>query len=99
MSSTQWQCIDGNVWRIGLNCDVPAGVWEEVRLALTLTLTLNLTLTLTLTLTHNQTDDETIEETDCHQPLKGVGLLVKRELVALKEQPNFAGCNAIGQFA
>ena len=31
LSSTQWQCIDGNVWRIDLNCDVPADVWEEVR--------------------------------------------------------------------
>jgi hypothetical protein len=30
LSLTQWQCIDGNVWRIGLNCDVPADVWEEV---------------------------------------------------------------------
>jgi hypothetical protein len=31
LSLTQWQCSDGNVWRIDLNCDVPADVWEEVR--------------------------------------------------------------------
>ena len=39
-----------------------------------------------ITLPLNQTGDETIEEMDCHQPLKGVGLLVKREPVPLKRE-------------